>query len=175
MTPAQLAEQSLLLTSCSHILCENCVREMGPDYARDVTFCAACNADCRAMTVTRENFASQSPEIQDVLAPRASEVILDQAIQRVARIESFKRQQFRDQIIVQQKRSAKHEQQIQSLRRNNEQLQHQYDKLRQENKRLARSQAPSSLASRCACLRLQPRRAVAEHAIVVVHLCASQR
>jgi hypothetical protein len=150
MTPVQLAEHSLLLTSCSHILCERCVREMGPDYARDVTFCAACNANCRSIAVTQDNFASLSPEIQDVLAPRASEAILDQAIQRVARIESFKRQQFRDQIIVQQQNSAKHEQQIQSLRRDNEHLQHQYEKLRQENKRLTRSQAASSSSARCA-------------------------
>lgn len=165
MAPAQLADQSLLLTSCSHILCENCVREMGTDYARDVTFCAACNADCRAITVTRDNFVSQSPEIQDVLAPRASEAILDQAIQRVARIESFKRQQFRDQIIVQQKNSAKHAKEIQSLRRDNEQLQHQYDKLRQENKRLAQSQAPGSSSSRYECFELPLRRTIAENAV----------
>ena len=139
MAPAQLAEQSLLLTSCCHIICENCVREMGDSYARDVTFCAACNADCRAATITRQNFASQSDEIQDVLAPRASEAILDQAMQRVARIESFKRQQFRDQIIVQQQQSAKHMQMLEHLRRDNEQLQQQYQQLRQENKRLARS------------------------------------
>jgi hypothetical protein len=149
MGPARLGEQRLLLTSCSHIICDACVRSM--DHSENI--CAACKSECQAVVVTSENFGEQSPEIQDVLAPRASETILDQAIQRVARIEHFKRQQFRDQIIVQQQKHTDHGKHLQTLSRDNQQLQQENKKLRQENKRLQRGHAVPGTSSSSRCVR----------------------
>ena len=135
MGPVRL-DQHLMLTSCSHVICESCIHEMGPQYAHDI--CPACSQPCQTMDLNEANIQGQSMEIQDVIVARQSEAILAQAVQRVSNIEAFKRKQFREQIMVQQQRQTQHAKELQNADAQIHSLQSENKQLRQENKRLNR-------------------------------------